>query len=93
MNTYDQKHLRLLTLISAGDWPSIVIADLDEIRTLSVCGYIQVSANRSESHQITLLPEGRDYLEHLLKLKASENDGAYQPTHASPALKPSAAAR
>lgn len=78
MNTYDARHLRLLRLISVGDWPAIVVTDLDELRTLSVCGYIDVSSTRSDSHRITLKPEGRHYMNHLLKLEAIGNGGAYQ---------------
>lgn len=85
MNTYDAKHLRLLKLIAAGDWHSIAITDLEELRTLSVCGYIEVSSSRSDSHNITLLAEGLNYLGHLLKLEVMGSAGASQ---SSPVFQP-----
>lgn len=93
MNTYDARHLRLLRLISVGDWPAIVVTDLDELRTLSICGYIEVSSSRSDSHGITLKPEGRHYMNHLLKLEAIGNEGAYSSSQIFQPLMSSAGAR
>lgn len=93
MNTYDARHLRLLRLISVEDWPAIAVTDLDELRTLSVCGYIEVSSARRDSHQITLKPEGRHYMTHLLKLEAIGNGGCYQSGQIFQPLMSSAEAR
>lgn len=73
MKACDEKHLRLLTLISVGDWHAIVVPDLDVLRALAVSGYIQISSARHERHQISLLPKGQSYLRRLQQLKQSSS--------------------
>lgn len=72
MKTYEEKELRVLKLISMGNWQAIVIADMEVLRTLAVSGHIQISSARDEGHQVTLLPKGGRYLEQLHQLSAAE---------------------
>lgn len=72
MKAYEEKELRVLKLISMGNWQAIVIADVEVLRTLAVSGHIQISAARNEGRQVTLLPKGRNYLEQLHQLSAAE---------------------
>ncbi|MBA1290571.1 hypothetical protein [Pseudomonas japonica] len=77
MNSYDEKHLKLLKLIAAGDWKRIEALDVEEVRTLLVCGYIQLRRLQDGGEELAMHPEGYHYMERLQALKASETARAW----------------
>ncbi len=70
MNSYDQKHLELLHAIESGQWQSIPESDLPELKVLVVCRYIIIGTDAAGQPQVTLQPEGEQYLQRLSQIAA-----------------------
>ncbi|WP_225772270.1 hypothetical protein [Pseudomonas sp. Marseille-Q5115] len=76
MNSYDERHLKILRVIAASDWDALGEADLDEIRTLMVCGYIYLRRLKDGRDVLALRPDGKHYMERLQQLQNNELDAS-----------------
>ncbi|MBA1290546.1 hypothetical protein [Pseudomonas japonica] len=76
MNSYDERHLKILRVIAAGNWDALGEADVDEIRTLMVCGYIYLRRLKEDRDVLALRPDGKHYMERLQQLQNNEHDAS-----------------
>jgi len=85
MNSYDERHLKMLRVIAAGDWDALGEADVDEVRTLMVCGYIYLRRLKDGRDMLALRPDGKHYMERLQQLQDNE-DKAFAGSFVLPSL-------
>lgn len=76
MNSYDERHLYILRVIAAGNWDALDEGDVDEIRTLMVCGYIYLRRLKDGRDVLALRPDGKHYMERLQQLQNNEHDAS-----------------
>lgn len=83
MNTYDAKHLHLLSLIQGRRWAEITQDDIHELNVLITCKYIMVKSLSGHVPDMTLNPEGVHYLRRLCELNSRSIEPGFRKTAGS----------
>ncbi|WPP02410.1 hypothetical protein SFA35_25805 (plasmid) [Pseudomonas sp. HR96] len=69
MNTYDARHLRVMSLIKAQRWVDIDEGDIQELRVLIACKYVVVTKRTGQIPMIEVTPDGQHYHARLAELE------------------------